>query len=89
MLLRVLETTERIPVIRVGPTSVVGLLGLACLLIVFLWVEAGLWRAIRRLGGAADLAVLLGIHAALVLGLVVGFLILAGQPGSARGRAAS
>ncbi len=80
VLLRVMESTERIPVFRVGPTSVVGLLGLACLLTVFLWVEAGLWRAIRRYGGGADLAVLLGIHAALALGLVVGFVILRASP---------
>ena len=84
VLFRVLEHTERIPVIRVGPTSVVGLLGLACLLTVFFWVEVGLWRAIRGYGAGADLAVLVGIHAALALGLVVGFLILKRQPDPAR-----
>jgi hypothetical protein len=76
VLLRVMETTERIPVIRVGPTSAVGVLGLICLLTVFAWVETGLWRGIRRLGAGADLAVLVGVHAALVLGLAVGFVIL-------------
>ena len=75
VLFRVLETTERISVVRVGPTSLVGLLGLICLLVLILWVESGLWRAIRPAGGGADLAVLLGIHAALALGLAMGFLI--------------
>jgi ABC-type transport system involved in multi-copper enzyme maturation permease subunit len=75
VLLRVLETTERMPVVRVGPTSIVGLLGVSCALIVFFWVEAGLWRTIRRHGHGADLAVLAGIHAALLLGLAVGFVI--------------
>jgi hypothetical protein len=80
VLLRVMESTERIPVMRVGPTSVVGLLGLVCLLTDFVWVEVGLWRAVRRHGGRADLAVLVGVHAALVLGLVVAFVILKVSP---------
>jgi ABC-type transport system involved in multi-copper enzyme maturation permease subunit len=75
LLFRVLEASERIPIVRVGPTTIVGLLGGACLLILFLWVEAGLWRVFRKHGGSADLAVLAGIHAALLLGLAVGFVI--------------
>ena len=61
--LRDMERAELISVIRVGPTSAVGLLALVCLLIVFLWVEAGLWRAIRTLGVRTDLS---GLYAAAV-----------------------
>jgi ABC-type transport system involved in multi-copper enzyme maturation permease subunit len=75
VLLRVLEQAERMPVIKVGPTTIVGLLGVSCALVLFFWVEAGLWRVIRRYGAGSDLAVLGGIHAALLLGLAVGIAI--------------
>jgi hypothetical protein len=75
MLIRVLETTGRLSVLRLGPISLVALLALACGGVVFLWVEAGLWGVIRRLGRGSDLAVLLGIHLALGLGLALGFVI--------------
>jgi hypothetical protein len=61
--------------VNLGPISLVSLLALVCGGVVFLWVEAGLWGVIRRLGHQADLAVLLGIHLALGLGIAVGFLV--------------
>src|SRR4051794_32875116 len=52
VLLRVLETTGRLSVVNLGPISLVTLLALICFGVVFLWVEAGLWSVIRRLGHA-------------------------------------
>jgi hypothetical protein len=85
VLLRVLETTERISVIELGPISLVGLLGLASTLVVFFWVEAGLWRTIRQYGKWSDVAVLVGIHAALLLGLAVGLVIQQASEGQVEG----
>src|SRR4051794_28720382 len=59
VLLRVLETTGRLSAVNLGPVPLVTLLALVCGGVVFLWVEAGLWGAIRRLGRGADLTVLL------------------------------
>src|SRR4051794_3342248 len=61
VLLRVLETTGRLAEIRLGPISLVTLLAFLCGGVVFAWVEAGLWGAIRRLGRGSDLGVLFGI----------------------------
>lgn len=73
MLLRVLETTERIPVYKIGGVYTVYLLAFLWAAIAFLWVETGLWKTIRAYGGKWDVAVLVGIHLALGLGLAVGF----------------
>jgi hypothetical protein len=77
-LIRVLETTERLPVYKIGGVYLVTLFGLACGAVIFLWVEAALWRTIRRHRRSADLVVLFGIHLALVLGIFVEFLYLKG-----------
>ncbi len=73
MLLHVLVTTKRIEVHQMGGVPLAFVLSLVCGAILFLWVEWGLWGAIRRLGRTPDLLVLLGIHAGLLLGVGVGF----------------
>ncbi len=57
VLLRVLETTGRIPVCKIGGFYLVTLAGVACGAIVFLWIELALWKEIRRRGKAADILV--------------------------------
>ncbi len=75
MLLRVLETSDRIPVYKIGGIYTVTLLTAACLLIFFLWIESALWSAIARVGRGSDRAVLIGLHLALALGIACGFII--------------
>jgi hypothetical protein len=73
LLLHQLVLSERMPRVMLGPISLVALLGLVSLALVVLWIEAGLWRAILRLGRGAELTVLVGMHAAMGFGLVLGF----------------
>jgi hypothetical protein len=76
MLLRVLESTGRMPVYVIpslGGIYFVSVLTLVFGGVVFLWVETALWGSIRRLGRGGDVLVLLGMHLALALGLFVGF----------------
>jgi ABC-type transport system involved in multi-copper enzyme maturation permease subunit len=73
VLLRVLETSEKIPIYKIAGVYTVYLLAGLWMLIFFLWVETALWTAIRKMGRASDIVVLLGIHLALALGIAVGF----------------
>jgi ABC-type transport system involved in multi-copper enzyme maturation permease subunit len=75
MLLRVLETTERISVYKIQGTNIyiVTLLALICLGVILIWVEHAVWSTIRRLGKRGDLFVLVGMHVALLIGVLVGF----------------
>jgi hypothetical protein len=75
VLLNVLEATGRLTALKLGPIAPVTVLGVACGAVLFVWAEAGLWRVIRRLGQGADLAVLLGVHAALLVGILAGMAI--------------
>lgn len=77
MLMKVLEQTERIPVYIVPGTKIyyVWIFGGLCLAVLILWIEAAVLSAIARLGGKVDVLVLVGIHLALALGLVVGFVM--------------
>jgi len=75
VLLRVLETTQRIPALHLGGLSVVTLLTAACLIVLFAWAESGLWRTIRRLGRRADALVFIGLHLGLALGVTVGLVL--------------
>jgi len=73
MLLRVMETNQRVPVYKIGGIYSVTLLAAVCLGVLFLWVENAVWSAIRRLGRRSDVAVLFGIHLALAVGVAFGF----------------
>lgn len=74
--LQVLEQTKRIQVYKVAGTVYLDtLLALIAGGILFLWVEAALWRSILKQKRMADLAVLLGIHLALAAGIASGLLI--------------
>lgn len=71
----VLEKTERIPIYKFLGVYVVWILAAVWTTLIFIWVERALWGAIRRKGGWLDLAVLVGVHLALIIGIGVGFLI--------------
>ena len=73
LLVRVLETTGRLKVYKIGGVYTVNLMAIACGLVLFAWIENAVWTTIRRLGKKGDVAVMLGIHGALLLGLAVGF----------------
>jgi hypothetical protein len=73
MLLRVLETTGKVPVYKIAGVYTVTLLALLCGAILFLWVEGALWSAIRKTGRRGDALVLVGVHLALAVGVGVGF----------------
>lgn len=75
MLIKVLETSDRIPVYKIGGIYTVTLLTAACLLVFFLWIEIALWSAIAKVGRGSDRAVLVGLHLALGLGIATGFAI--------------
>ncbi|GAC1474636.1 MAG: hypothetical protein NVSMB9_25370 [Isosphaeraceae bacterium] len=72
-LLWVLQTTERIKIYKIAGIYTVNLLSVVCGVVLFLWVEKAIWSAIRRDGRRSDLGVLLGIHAVLAVGLLLGF----------------
>jgi hypothetical protein len=76
VLLRVLETTKRIPTFKVAGQPAVSMLALLCTLVIVAWIERLLWSSIMRLGEAGDLAVLGGMHLALGLGIGVSFLLM-------------
>jgi ABC-type transport system involved in multi-copper enzyme maturation permease subunit len=73
MLLRVLESTQRIPIYKIAGVYTVTLLTALCVAVFFLWIETALWSAIAKSGRRADYLVLVGIHLALLLGLAVAF----------------
>ena len=66
------ELAKRIPIYRLLNIRVYDLMANACLVALFLWLEGVIWKTIVRLGRRADVLVLLGIHVALVVGLVYG-----------------
>jgi hypothetical protein len=72
VMLRVLESVGKLPIFSVGSMSLSVLAMLVCALLYALWVEVAVWRTVRRLGRGVDLAVLVGVHLALALGLAVG-----------------
>jgi hypothetical protein len=75
VMLRVLESVQRIPVIKIGSFGLTAIAALTCLLLYMIWVEVTLWRTIGRLGRALDVAVLVGAHLAMAAGLAIGLYI--------------
>jgi ABC-type transport system involved in multi-copper enzyme maturation permease subunit len=91
IVLHVLQATGRIEhPYKVGSITLATALTFGAGLVLFLWIEATLWRTIRRYGRAADLWVLGGMHLALALGIAVGLILqqsslkVPAEPGAAR-----
>ena len=75
MLIRVLESVKRLPVYYIARLPVSTTLVLLFTILYMIWAEIGIARTIRRLGSVFDSLVFIGIHAALVFGLAVGFYV--------------
>jgi ABC-type transport system involved in multi-copper enzyme maturation permease subunit len=75
VVLRVLEENGKVPVTKITGTSIYSVQVLAVTFgaVFLVWAEAALWSAIRKVGTKVDVAVLLGVHLALVLGIGFGF----------------
>jgi hypothetical protein len=72
VMLRVLESVRKIEVYTIGGLSVTGLLVLLCTVLYLVWVDVAVGRTLRRFGRPLDMAVLAGVHLALVFGLALG-----------------
>jgi len=75
VMLRVLESVQKIPVYTVPfvPSfHVTTLLALLCTFLYLAWIEVAIARTIRRFGGAFDILVLIGVHFGLIFGLAAG-----------------
>jgi hypothetical protein len=72
VLLAVAQTAGKVPPLGLAGQPVATLLGIACLAVLVAWVEVALWSSIWRLGRAADLVVLAGLHLAVALGIAGG-----------------
>ncbi|WP_422930787.1 hypothetical protein [Singulisphaera sp. PoT] len=73
LVVQVLQATSTPPKIyKLGGIPAVTLLGGISGAILLIWTEVALWKTIRKLGNAADLLVLFGVHAGLALGLGLG-----------------
>lgn len=74
--MKTMEATGRIArPLQVGNVSLVAVLAVVSGAIIFLWIEVALWQTIRRLGRAADLLVLVGMHLALIVGFGLGVVV--------------
>ena len=69
--LNVLQAAGRIKLPTIQGTPISGWLALVCFAVVLVWIERALWTAMRRLGRASDIAVVIGIHLSIALGFVV------------------
>ena len=75
VMLRVLESVKRVPIYSVASMPVSSLLVIAFSLLFVIWAEIGLARTVRRLGGALDMVLFVGLHLALALGIAIGVMI--------------
>ncbi len=75
VLLRVLESVHRIPVYTVMGTHLTAYTALACVLAYLIWIEIAIGRTIKKLGRPLDVAVLIGVHLALVFGMAAGVIL--------------
>ncbi len=76
VLLRVMETMQRIGPHWIGGVPLVTALWMASVLLFAIWIEQALWRTIRRQGNRFDMAVLVIGHLMLLAGLAVGLWML-------------
>ncbi|MFO0909873.1 MAG: hypothetical protein U0794_16250 [Isosphaeraceae bacterium] len=75
VVLRVMETTNKIPVYKIQGIYTVTLLAILWCALLLLWVEHALWSTTSKHGKKVDLLVLFGVHVALGIGLVVGMVM--------------
>ncbi|MFI5455855.1 MAG: ABC transporter permease [Isosphaerales bacterium] len=75
VMLRVLESVQRIPVYRILGLGLTTTVILLCLALYVIWAEAAIARTTRRFGRPLDRWVLAGVHLALCLGLAVGLFL--------------
>ncbi len=68
-LLNVLQSTKRVNNIDISGVPLTAILGLVFGVMVFVWVEFGLWKAIGGTGRKSDRWVLAGIHLAAIFGV--------------------
>ena len=74
VLVGVLQTTGRMPGIRIAGVPLASALGAGFSLLLFVWVERALWTTVSVLGTLGDKAILGGMHLALILGIAIAFL---------------
>jgi hypothetical protein len=72
VMVRVLESVQRLPVYSIAGIPVSTLMVFAFVLLFALWAEVGIARTISRFGRKLDFLVFAGLHAALALGLALG-----------------
>jgi hypothetical protein len=75
VMLRVLESVQRIPVYTVPlvpSLQSTTLLTLVCLFLYAAWIEVAIARTIRRFGRGVDFLVLIGVHLGFIFGLAAG-----------------
>jgi hypothetical protein len=72
VVLRVLESLNRIPIIVIANGRLTSWTAILSVLLYAIWVEIAVGRTVRQLGRKADMAVFVGMHLALALGLFAG-----------------
>jgi len=72
VMLRVLESVQRIPVYQIRGFGLSTTVVLLCLALYVIWAEAAIARTTRRFGRSLDTWLLVGVHLAVGLGLAVG-----------------
>jgi hypothetical protein len=75
VMLRVLESMQRIHPYSILGLTVTAWAGLLCVLFYVLWAEVAIARTIWRFGKPLDRAVLFGLHLALGAGVAIGFFL--------------
>jgi len=75
VMLRVLESVQRIQVYQILGVGVTTTVILLCLALYVIWAEVAIARTTRRFGRPLDRWVLVGVHVALGLGLAVGLFL--------------
>ncbi len=76
VLVRVMESMQRIGAHSIGGVPLVTVLWMASVLLFAVWIEQALWRTIRRQGNRFDMAVLVIGHLMLAAGLAIGLWML-------------
>ena len=80
VVLDTLITSKQLPEMGIRGVTAPTILALACGATILAWTERALWSAIRRFGRGSDTAVYVGIHLAVVAGIVLaGIMSMAGN----------
>jgi hypothetical protein len=75
VLLRVLETMQRIPTYQFRGIGLTQAVAIVCVASYLIWAEVAIARTTRRFGRSLDSLLLVGVHLALGLGLAVGLFL--------------